>query len=127
MRKVKKFFSFKGRANRKEFAIVYAIAEIVGFIGNCFFLKFQTVNVLKTILFIDALILILMMPIAVRRLHDSGLPGQYIIVFFLPRIFFAMAAENLLFMGPTAVVFFMKICIFFRVGDEGKNQYDFNE
>jgi uncharacterized membrane protein YhaH (DUF805 family) len=108
--KVIKNFSFNGRARRKEywffFLFVVVIAFLLGLLDSVVG-TYSTEAELGLLggLFILA-ILIQSIAVGVRRLHDTGKSGWWLLINFVP------------FVGPIIVLVLMVLA-----GEQGKNQY----
>lgn len=101
---MKKYADFKGRARRKEywmFILVYMIFEIVlGILAGI-------LPILAILLGIFCLALIIpSLAVAVRRLHDIGKSGWFLLLMLIPLV------------GPLIILYFMV-----KAGDQGANKF----
>ena len=107
---VKKYAVFSGRARRKEywyFMLFYVIgAVILGFIDGLLG-TFDVDSGMGTISSIYVLALIIpSIAVAVRRLHDTGRKGWWLLLYFVP------------FIGAIVLIIF---CV--QKSSEGENEY----
>ena len=85
-----KFFTFKGRSNRKEYLIKVIL------LATCMITESYTINsfgnettffsftYILTLCIVNTLLLIQYFPLAVRRLHDLNSSGWYVLLTFVP-------------------------------------------
>lgn len=107
---------FKGRTNRKEFwvfSLLWTVFTLLLVYIDCLFeITSYLANALDTVVlglifwFFCVFMMMPLISVTVRRLHDIGMSGWYCFVSIIPYIGF-----------PT-LLFFM-----FKKGDEGTNQY----
>lgn len=108
--KVVKSFSFEGRARRKEYwmfvLVAVVIALVLGFIDGMLgtYSLSTGIGLLGGIFSIA--ILIQSIAVGVRRLHDTGRSGWWLLIAFIP------------FVGPIIVLVLMAL-----EGKQGDNQY----
>ena len=83
---IQQYFDFSGRARRKEFWMFYLINMIISWGLSLFDLILGT-DFFSVVSFIYSLfILIPNLAVSVRRLHDVGKTGWYMLLIFLPII-----------------------------------------
>jgi uncharacterized membrane protein YhaH (DUF805 family) len=91
---LKNFGDFKGRARRSEFwffqLFVFAITAVLVFIDSAMgtLQKESSVGLLSGIF--SLVILIPSISVSVRRLHDTGRSGWYLLLSFVPLVNFAL-------------------------------------
>jgi len=81
-----KFFSFKGRARRKEY-IVFQLADAA--IAACFYIAVRYFSATHQVIFtahdiISTLLIIPLLSVTVRRFHDVGLSGWWCLLGVIP-------------------------------------------
>lgn len=89
---IKKYAEFTGRATRKEFWLFYLINFLISFVLG-FVMAFITESTIVT----DLYGLFLLMPslaVGVRRLHDTGNTGWYILIPFANIIFLLLKGQK---------------------------------
>ena len=127
----RKFATFSGRARRKEYGWFCVFSFIVGLIlGIIDVLVFGDVDgmfssIYGLVVFIPSLALL------VRRVHDFGKSGWFVLVMiFAPFISFVIAgflgesslADLFIIIGLALFIYFIFLPIF-KKGDEGENAY----
>lgn len=77
---IKNYFNFRGRASRTEFWVVFfalvLISAPVNYLNDQVDIKLD--SIVAAVFFLPTLTLVC------RRLHDIGLPGAFVVVFFIP-------------------------------------------
>lgn len=125
--------NFEGRATRSEFWWFWAAIAVPAIILNVIFVSFipfvgWLIGLAATVLTLSA---------AVRRLHDSGRPGMWMVPFFAVTTLITLLALIALFSGAWALAFLVGylggfiqlivglVVLFFLVrrGDAGPNRY----
>ena len=125
--------NFEGRATRSEFWWFWAAIAVPAIILNVIFVSFipfvgWLIGLAATVLTLSA---------AVRRLHDSGRPGMWMVPFFAVTTLITLLALIALFSGAWALAFLVGylggfiqlivglVVLFFlvRPGDAGPNRY----
>jgi uncharacterized membrane protein YhaH (DUF805 family) len=109
MSAIKKAFDFKGRSRRKEFftfmSIAVALTTVALIIDNVMALQIiGGLGLLATLL--SLFLLVPALAVTVRRLHDTGRSGRWVLLFLIPLA------------GWIALAFFVIID-----GDLGRNMY----
>lgn len=85
----KRFFTFKGRSNRKEYIVKNLITVLVLIIGS-YTINDCTNNDLLTVLYVVGMAILANIlifqyfPLSVRRLHDLNENGWYVLLTFVP-------------------------------------------
>lgn len=83
---IKKYAVFNGRATRKEFWIFFLINNFIGFVLNIIEGDAGNMGLISTIY--SLAVLIPLIAVTVRRLHDSGKSGWWILIGLLPLVGF---------------------------------------
>ncbi len=108
--KVVKSFSFEGRARRKEYWMFVLFVVIIGFVLGFFDSLLGIYSPKAEIGLLSGLfalaILIQHIAVGVRRLHDTGRSGWWLLIVLIP------------FVGPIIVLVLMAL-----EGRQGDNQY----
>ena len=106
---IKKAFDFKGRSRRKEFftfmSIAFALTTGAFIIDNVMVLQIMGRFGLLAML-LSLFLLVPALAVTVRRLHDTGRSGRWVLLFLIPAA------------GWIALAFFVMID-----GDLGRNMY----
>ena len=125
--------NFEGRATRSEFWWFWAAIAVPAIILNVIFVNFipfvgWLIGLAATVLTLSA---------AVRRLHDSGRPGMWMVPFFVVTTLITLLALIALFSGAWVLALLVSylggfiqlivglVVLFFLVqaGDAGRNRY----
>lgn len=127
----RKFATFSGRARRKEYGWFCVFSFIVGLIlGIIDVLVFGDTDGIFNIIY-SLVVFIPGLAILVRRLHDFGKSGWFVLVMILaPSISFVIAgflgesslAVLFMIIGLALLIYFNLLPIF-KKGDEGDNAY----
>jgi len=107
---IKKYAVFTGRARRKEYLMFMLFNFFVSVIFNIFFYAYQQSYTVAVIMSLYSLALLLpVLGVTIRRLHDTGRSGWWIFLGLIPII------------GAVAVLVFL--CL---DSEPGANQYGEN-
>lgn len=104
------FFTYEGRLNRKRYLLRGLALGLVGFL--VFYLMtaaaFMTENVLVAFadVVVYAIIFVSSFMLSIRRLHDMGKPGWWVLILFVP-----------------VVGIILSLVMLFKKGTEGDNEY----
>lgn len=121
------FFSLKGRTGRWEFAKIYLMSFLFGFV-NLFFLPLATNEYAIGFIIIYCLVLLALWPITVRRLHDSNLNGTYYLISLVPSLLnymgmFVVSEVSFLLAFIAAFMGIYFLYLIFRRGNAYSNNY----
>ena len=123
-------FSFKGRMSRLEFSKIYLSLILFGLV-IIFYILPTAININKYVIgivIIYWLASIAILPMEVRRVHDSNLKGSYALIGFIPpvisfceRIIPYQMSSLLAFVSATIGIFYFYLL--FRQGNKHANNY----
>jgi len=105
---LRKYADFSGRARRREFWMFYLFFVLVNMICHLVVLPLGTFGSIFSLL-VALVLLIPVLAVGVRRLHDIGKSGAWILLIFAPPV------------GTIILLVF-----FCTEGTFGQNQYGFN-
>ena len=114
------FFTLQGRLNRLKYLQYILCIACIGAIGVIMVLPRVPPSLQPLVIYPNCALLIWMMfVIIVKRLHDLGLSGWTLLVYFIV-ICIAIAIDQVLAMLIKNI---FSLYLFLKKGDEGKNEY----
>ena len=123
---MKDFFSIKGRISRIDYLKIYLSIFFFEVINVLYCFPKENIRYMITILVVSYLLLVLTIPITIRRLHDTNRSGKYIILDFLSlgvRLapLFGYVNIMLFFIGTVTEIAFL--ILIFKKGTLENNKY----
>lgn len=124
----------KGRLNRKNFLLTVIYAFLIGVVGGIFSAAFpeSEVNIRIATLIVGGLIGIIVIPVDIRRAHDIGWKGVWVLVISILFPVYEVAAHFVTTSGPIFTIFgslvilaniLLALFLIFAPGDAGANQF----
>ena len=88
MKKITKYFSFKGRIRRSEYVLSYAISVIINYSSPFLLNYYNGEIIIHSFLILNLLMVWFALAQSVKRCHDLGLKGWWLLI--IPFIFFVL-------------------------------------
>lgn len=132
---LKKYTDFSGRASRKEFWMFYLFNAIFGtvamFFDNILGIAIESVGFGPIWGLYHIAILIPQLAVSVRRLHDVGMSGWYLLIILIPVILIfieklivgAMGANQHVVNALSSLVIVFLLVVLSKDGTPGENKY----